>query len=63
MKRTIALTKTLNAEFEASIARLRALTDDMERLIRTGEVDDPAQIEVTTKVRHILDTFFEEPAP
>jgi hypothetical protein len=61
VKRTIALTQALNIEFEAAIARLRALTEDMERMIESGEVDDAAQIEVTAKVRHILNTFFDEP--
>lgn len=60
MKRTIALTRELNAEFEAALSRLRTLTEDMERRIATGEMDDPIQIEVTAKVRFILDTFFQD---
>lgn len=60
MKRTLALTLALNVEFEAAVARLRALTEDMERMIQTGEMDDPVQIEVTAKVRHILNTFFQD---
>lgn len=63
MKRTIALTKALTAEFETAVTKLRALTQEMEHLIATREVDDAAQIEMTARVRHVLDTFFEEPDP
>lgn len=50
-----------NDELKVCVARLRELTEEAERLIDNDQVDNPADIEMTVRVRHILNTFFPQP--